>query len=217
MSSPVTPILEVPLTDEQTRIEIEKKVRADLEVQNAKDNADFQELLRKENREIVQKELASWREAQKPPTTEDIQKVLSQEYITFSIEVVMEDGARRTFTLRELPQAIEKKFFNKLKDDFIPRLTDMQGLKMDMLEKEDAIAKIRHVVESFEPAFNLIADSVALVLNPYGKEPGVDRDWVQQNISVGRMWNIIQAQISCNRLRDFFSSVFRESSRLVKN
>ena len=79
--------------------------------------------LEKRNNDVIKEGLTKlfdkWKEEQKPPSEEDIQLLLNQDYLDFTITVqVYSDDASsesKVFTIRELPQAAEIKFYKNLK------------------------------------------------------------------------------------------------------
>jgi hypothetical protein len=170
-----------------------------------------QEIITKGLREYFDK----WKEEQKPPEPADIQKLLDQEYETFTIPVdVVEAGneeegevvKRLTFTIRELPQSIEKKFYRQFKTKLVGKLQLLEAFTQSGIDKpfED---KAKAFLELFDESFDLLAETVVLCLNPFGRRKGIDMMWVQNNIGSDRQWTIIEAQMKVNRLRDFFSKV----------
>jgi uncharacterized membrane protein YheB (UPF0754 family) len=157
------------------------------------------------NTKMIQEELERIRKDYGPPKPEEIQKLLDQEYLTFVVKLPWPgQTTKREFTIQELPQSIEKQFYKQIKDQILPRAKEFAAISFNLLEGklED---KISSALEAFDPSFDILADGVVLVLNPRGEEKDITRDWVQNNISSGRMWNILEAQIMVNRMRDFFS------------
>ena len=158
-------------------------------------------------RDLVSEFWEKWKKEQEPPTPEDIQKLLSQEYVEFNISLVTEKG-KREFVIRELPQKIERKFYRQFKDqikEYGPQIQAFTQANMGASFDNQVVA----FMETFDNAFDIIADGVVLVLNPFNTDPDINRTWVQDNISSSRMWNILQAQIQVNRLRDFFSQLYQ--------
>lgn len=199
-------------TEAQLRMEIIEEVRKEFEARFLKEIADFQSTLQSKNDEFINKQIEEWREAQKPPTREEIQMLLSQEYITFDI-VIFVDETENKFVLRELPQSVEKKFFNSVKDKLLPYVAKMNAADFEAL-KQDPAEKIQAVIDTFEPALNLLADAAVLALNPKGRRTEVTREWIQDNLSTYRIWTIVLGQLQIQRLRDFFSQLSRGSNGL---
>jgi hypothetical protein len=168
--------------------------------------------VRKEYEKVMQAELTRIRtqieEEQKPPTHEDLQALLSQEYDTFTLPVNVgkTHEETKTFTIRELPQDSELKFYHQFKEKLIEKAQSLKAFTqagMDM-QFED---KAKAVLELIDESLGALADAVVIVLNPFGDDPEITRKWVQSNISSNRQWNIVEAQLKVNRIRDFFSRV----------
>lgn len=211
-----------PVTDTQSaeylRVEIEKEVQGRYAAKFAKEIEDFRTKMQADNDAALQRVIDDWKAQQQPPTVEEIHTLLSQEYLTFPVVIPWESETstekERTFTIRELPQSIEKKFYKNFKEQVISRASDLGALTFDMLEG-DVGAKITKLLEVLDPAFDLMADAVVMILNPRGKEKEISREWVQENLSSYRQWNIIYAQVQVNRLRDFFSQLSRGSKGMT--
>jgi Zn-dependent M16 (insulinase) family peptidase len=210
---------ETPIVD-SIRAQVEKEISAQYEAKFTKEIADYQKKLSDQNEEAIQKAIAEFREEQKPPSQESISQLLSQEYLTFKVKLPVEDEegkpVEKEFTIGELPQRAEKIFYRKFKEQIIPRAADVGALTFEILEG-DVAKKITSALESFEPTFDLMADACVLILNPKNKYGYLNKEWVQDNVSSYRQWNIIQAQVQVNRLRDFFSQLSRGSSKVTMN
>lgn len=164
--------------------------------------------------EGLKKYFAEWVEQQKPPEPDDIQKLLDQEYVTFHIKVQYFDDEYETksemFTIRELPQSVEKKFYKQFREKIIDKLQHLEAITQSEIDKpfED---KAKAFLTLVDESFDMLSEAVVLCLNPFGKkkinEVVLTTEWVQNNISSDRQWRIIEAQMKVNRLRDFFSKV----------
>lgn len=173
--------------------------------------------LEKKQEEIIAKGLRTYfeklKEEQKPPEAQDIQKLLDQEYETFTIPITyvkytdnVESTELMTFTVRELPQSVEKKFYRQLKEKLKGKASLLEafvqsGIDKPFEEKVDAFLSL------IDESFDLLADATLLVLNPFNRRKEITKEWVQENISSDRQWKIVEAQLKVNRLRDFFSKV----------
>src|SRR5262249_50082340 len=80
--------------------------------------------LRDEFKKAAEAELAKIREANKPPTPEALQALLSQQYLEFRIEVRDGKDSKREFVIRELPQKVEKKLYDKIRKSIVPHLKE---------------------------------------------------------------------------------------------
>ena len=182
-------------------ISFEDKLEAEL----AKSMNAYRIELATANAKMIQEELERIRKDFGPPKLEDIQKLLDQEYLTFTVLVPWPgEEKKREFTIQELPQSVEKKFYKQIKSQLLPRAKELAALSFEVLEGkvED---KISAILEAFDPSFDILAAGVVLILNPRGETKEITQEWVQDNISSSRMWNILEAQMQVNRMRDFFS------------
>lgn len=195
----------------KTRVDVRREYEQILQVWK---DTDLKELEARQN-QIITDKLAvlidKIKEEQKPPTPEDIQKLLNQDYETFSVRIMIsneEDEEPKTelFTLRELPQAAEIKFYKQFKDRLLDKSADLALFTQENIDKPFE-EKIRAFMGLFSESFDLLADTVVIVLNPFGKKKYIDREWVQNNICSDRQWNIIDAQLKVNRVKDFFSKL----------
>ena len=160
--------------------------------------------------EGIKKSIEEWKAEQKPPTHEEIQELLAQEYEQFTLPVnylgTDNEEKNESFTIRELPQAAEIKFYKQFKSKIISKVAMLQAFDQENLNAtfED---KAKAMLEIIDDGFNVLADAVVIILNPFDKNKDIDRTWVQQNISSDRQWRILEAQLKVNRLKDFFSKV----------
>lgn len=148
-------------------------------------------------------------EQQKPPSDEDIEKLLNQEYKEFNIRVDYVDGEdtrSEQFVIRELPQASEKRFFKHFREKIMVNAQALESLVQETIDQPFE-AKAKAFMDLFYESFDILAEAVVIILNPFNKKTFVTREWVQNNIGSDRQWNIVEAQIGVNRLKDFFSRV----------
>ena len=203
---------------EHLRNQIETEVKGRYDARFVRDIGEFKQKLQSENDAALQEVIKEFKKSQTPPSQDEIRLLLSQEYLTFDVEVPWESETStekiRKFTIKELPQSVEKKFYKNFKETILPRASDLGALAFDMLEGDVGL-KIKKLLETLDPGFDLMADAVVMILNPRGKEKDITREWVQDNLSSYRQWNIINAQIMINRLRDFFSQISRGSSGMT--
>jgi len=198
------------------REEFQKEYEQKFEIWKAKEFAEFKEKQDKELQEQVGKMMTKWLEEQKPPTLDDIKKLLEQEYIEVPIKIplVNDDGTSRVevFTVRELPQSVERKFYRQFKDrvkEKAPQLASFVQQNMDLPFEQ----QVSGFLDTFEGAFDLMADATVIILNPFNKKPEITAQWVADNIGSNRMYSIVLAQVEVNRLRDFFSRLFQSGQR----
>lgn len=197
---------------------LDDKIRAEYEgkllIWKKTELSDLEKNLDDQVRDMVAKFYEKWKEEQKPLTQDQITQVLSQEYVTFLIKLRPYDsGEELEFTIRELPQAIERKFYrsfsSKLKE-YGPKLNAFVQSNLG----QPVEAQISSFLDTFDNAFDIMSDTVVLCLNPFGKDERVTKQWVQDNVSSSRQFNILQAQMEVNRLRDFFSQLYRAGQKM---
>lgn len=165
----------------------------------------------------VQRAIEEWKKKLEPPTKEEVQTLLDQEYQTFSVRL---PDREKEFTLHELPQKVEKKFYARMKNAMAKLASEIEALKMHAaadgkvdlkdLGSPDTFKKVVNMMNAFDPILDVLAYAATLALNPYGEEEGITEDWVRDHLSSSRILTIVKAQAECNRMRDFFSLVSRE-------
>ena len=208
---------------EDTQADFEVRLRKDL--QKEYDSRLENEVLKishrmqEENKKVIAEALENYRKQMVPPTENDIQKLLDQEYVEFKVKlrVPSKGGEERyvdkTFTIKELPQKLEKKILKRAKDVMVPFSQDIAALSFKVLEG-DASEKLVQLMNTFEPFLDLMCDICAIVLNPYDEEEDIDTEWVKENVSSTRIFKILNAQFEVNKMRDFFSLLFQGSKLL---
>ena len=164
-------------------------------------------------RDMVGEFWEKWKAEQEPLTPQAIQQLLNQEYGQFPIKIfAARERKEHEFTIRELPQRIERKFyrqFQKRLKEYGPQLNAFAQANMGQpFEKQ-----LEAFMEAFDNAFDVLAETVILCIDPFEEEK-LTVEWVQDNISSQRMFNIIKAQMEANRLRDFFSQLYQAGQKV---
>lgn len=195
--------MEQELADRRATLEAEFDKRLTDKVREVSDQ------MQKENTKVVQEAIEKFRKEMAPPSEKDIQQLLEQEYIEFKVEVPYK-GEKRVFTLKELPHAVEKRIFKKIKTILVPFASDLAAISLNLLQG-DAAKKIVDMMNTFEPLLDCLVGICAICLNPFDEDKNITEEWVAENISSTRIVQIITAQVQCNRIRDFFSLVFQGS------
>lgn len=165
-----------------------------------------------ENKTMVTEAIEKIKKDMAPPSQEDLQKLLNQEYLTFKLDIPVTNSGKtekRTFVIRELPQAIEKRMFDTIKTTLMPFASELASLSMNLMEG-DASKKIVQLINTFEPILNLMTEIAAVCLDPFGTE-NIDANWVKDHLSSNRIAQVVTVQAQCNRLRDFFALLFQGS------
>lgn len=194
--------------DLRTKLEKEYESRLQVEV-----NKISQQMI-VENKKVVEAAIERFRKEMAPPSEQDIQKLLEQEYVEFSFEIHTGKDATKHFTIRELPIEVEKKILKKVKTILVPFATELTGISMNLLEG-DAAKKIIQLMNTFEPLLDVAVSVCTLSLNPFGEDEEVNEDWVRAHLSSTRIVKIVSAQMEANKMRDFFSLLFRNTKRLT--
>lgn len=194
------------------RLEEEYATRLQSEIQT------ISHKMQEENKRIVQEAIERMKKELTPPGPEDIQKLVTQEYVEYTIDVKYSSKSgngtmEKHFVIRELPYAIEKKMYDRIKKMVVPMASDVASLTMNMLQG-DAAEKIIKIMHTFDPVLEVMVGISQMCLNPFNEDDEVTEDWVRNNMSSARIVKVITAQIECNRMRDFFSLLFQGSKLL---
>ena len=163
------------------------------------------------NKEAMEKELERIREQNRPLTPEEMQALLSQEYLEFKVK--LRDGAgEREFVLRELPMEVETKLLQTIRRTLKDKVQQLATLEFNpgasILENlERTVAVVPGILET-------LADFAAICLDPYA-EQGITGEWIRKTIGMNRLLAIIQAQMAVGRYRDFWSRISRLTPSMV--
>lgn len=188
-------------------------VRAELEVEYAKKYEAGLDELKRINKQTIDEQFAAIKKAQEPMGKEDLDKLLSQEYLEFPcvLKVSKEGETQKVvkhFTICELPSAVEEKFYKLLKKALVPILQERENIAF-RLDKASLVEKIQIVLEASEAALDIGGELVAVILDPWEEDKTINKSWVRKNLSTQRQAAIILAQFEANKYRDFFSQGFR--------
>lgn len=203
----------------QKEIDLEAKLRAQFEVDYQKrledQIAEISKKMSEENQKIVTEAIERFRKEMVPPSEQDIKKLVEQEYMEFDFEVQVggKGSQKKTFTIRELPQSVEKKMFKKVREKLVPFAADLAGISLNLMNG-DVAQKLVQVMNTFDPMLEVMTSVCTLCLNPFGDDKEVTEEWVADHLSSTRIVKIVTAQAQCNKLRDFFSLLF-QGSKLV--
>jgi hypothetical protein len=208
-----------PVAIEEQEADIEVRIRASLQEEyNTRLESEIQKIsgeMQKENKKIVEEAITRFRKEMEPPSEEDIQKLLNQEYMEFEIDIKPRNGEKKHFVIRELSSETEKKIYKEVKRILVPFSSDLAALSMNLLEG-DAAKKIVQLMNTFEPMLDVAVNVCAICLNPFGEDEEVDEEWVRKNLSNTRIIKILSAQMEANKMRDFFSLLFHNTKLLTR-
>jgi hypothetical protein len=210
-SSAVLPELtpEQHLTEEQKqwreseRKALEARVRQELRAENDKFRKELEEKLSEQNKEMLQKVIADFKKDNTPPTPEEIQKMLDQEFLEFKGKVRL-NGSMEEFTIGELSSEAERKFLRIVKEKALPKMADFGKILLELTAGETNESKLLILWEAVDPLADAMHEAVALVLT-YSLGREVKAQVVRDNVSLNRQLIILRAQADANRVRDFFS------------
>lgn len=185
-------------------------VRKDLDVEYAKSYAAEIDLIRSESQKQIKADMEEWKLSQKPLDKEEMGVLLSQEYITFPVKVMMREDNKpvfKDFTLCELPQTLEKKFADTAERKLLKLIEAANAMDWNM--DLSTAQQLQMILSNLPEALDVASELAAICLNPWGEHPEITSKWVQDNLSTYRIANILIAQSEVNKYRDFFSNGFR--------
>lgn len=165
--------------------------------------------IKAENSKVINEKIEEFRKQATPPSPDELQKLLDQEYVTVTLKLPSEaPGAMAEYTLQELPVAAERRLLLDLKKQIGPLLKDVAALKWD--PGASMMEGIERLLEIAPGAIVALCGCCAVCLDPFG-EKKITAEWVERNVSLTRIVMVLHAQISINRYRDFLSLVSRFS------
>lgn len=156
--------------------------------------------IRRENEASIKKAIDDMRKANEPLSSEEVGKLLNQEYLEFTIKLKA-SGVEREFVIRELTVKKEKKVLDAIKKVLVVRLKEIASIEWKT--ESSNIQKIMQLVEMIPDTLDVLADCCAVCLNPEGEDAAVDKEWVLENMNTFRMTAVLQAQAQASRWRDF--------------
>jgi len=183
------------------------KIRAQAQADAAKEMATKIQELTANNTRMMEDEIKKLRESVKPPDPKQIETLLSQDYGQMTVEVMgrKADG-KKTFILRELPQASEKQMFDIIQKRVLPHLKELAAVEWAAAATQGE--KLQKVLTIIPDGLDMLAECCAICLDPF-KDEGITMDWVQANMGSARIMNIVEAQLEVSKIRDFGSAVYR--------
>lgn len=161
--------------------------------------------IRVENKKAIEEKLEEYRKSMTPPSTDELQVLLSQEFVEFKFKLI-HDGVQKDFVIRELPLQTETNIIKALRRTLAERVQEISSI--EWLPGMASIERVQKVMELVPGAIETVADCVALCLDPF-QEKSIDGKWVMRNVGSSRMMAIIHAQIQASRYRDFLSLASR--------
>lgn len=212
------PAEQLSVLKQQVQSELEPILKEELKQKNTVEIAKFKDELRQEMDAAFGKEIKKFREEEqkkkKPLTQEEIQALLTKEYITFDVKLQDEEGKSHTFTLRELPQGIELELYKGAKNITAKIVKEANQISFKVVDN-DLFQNILSLMDVFEPVQDFLAEACSICLNPPRGNPPTKKlewltpNWVKFNLSNYRIAVIITAQVEVSKMRDFFSILFQ--------
>lgn len=183
------------------------RVRAAAQAEAAKQLAQQTQELIAQNNRMMQDEVEKLRNSIKPPDPEQLEKLLSQEYGEMEFQIKMrKKNETRTFVLREMPQAAEKRFFKMVADKIVPHIKELA--QIEWAQTASRAEQVQRMLEIIPDGLDTLAECCAICLDPF-KEDSITVEWVQSNMGSNRIVNVIEAQLTVSKMRDFISAAYR--------
>lgn len=188
---------------------LKPEVRKELEVEYAKRQGELETILRGEMQVAIRDNMEAWRKEQEPLSNEDITKLVNQEYVEFAIQIRETRGAKkkRSFTIVELPKAIEKRFIHAAQSFLIPLIEQVNAA--DWKLDGSLLEQIEGLLQKSPAALDAAGELVAIILDPWEEDKDITKGWVDVNMSIPRISYVLMAQAEANKYRDFFLNGFR--------
>ena len=193
---------------------VRPEVRKELEVEYIKHRTEFETSLSEQNKATIAAALKDWEEKQKPLDSADIATLLRQEYTEFTFDVPIRGGEPKTFTLQELPQALELKFMKMLKTKLVPVIKELASTGFSIEMSESAIDQFQKILDSAPGVLSSVTELIPMCLDPWEEDDEITADWVRAHMSSYRIQTVLIGQIEVNKIRDFFSNGYRISKNL---
>jgi len=165
-------------TTQEIRRETERHYQELHLVWQAKDLVELEKKMDSQVQKGVQELFDKWQEAQKPPTKEQIEQLVKQEYATIPLELQVESPEKedefvtRSFVIRELPQTVEEEFYEIFKHQLKDHMGEINALAQKTMGQTPE-EKLRAVLELGTGGFKVMAELVRIILNPRGRKKDV--------------------------------------------
>lgn len=187
---------------------LKPEVRQELEVTYAAQYDKFTSEANIKVREQVSIKFDEWKKAQEPLDAGELKKLLSQEYEEITFPILTDNGAR-SFTIRELPKSIEKRFITLAQKTVVPLMEEKALANFRWTMDSTMADKINEILRLIPNGLDLLADIAAICLDPFEKDKTINGKWVSNNIGSARIEAIVLLQFEVNKYRDFFLHGFR--------
>lgn len=194
---------------------ITKKAIETAEARKAKELEKVVAELTTSNEKMITAELDKLRKANEPLSSEELQKLVSQEYIEFQVSVNVRGHKngngivhteKRDFVICEVSARVEQKFLKAIKKTLADNIKEIAAIDWSGM---GGIERLQRVIDVVPTALDTLASCVALCLDPHGEDKEIDGDWVLEHLQISQMIGVLQLQAEANRWRDFFSLASR--------
>jgi hypothetical protein len=182
------------------------RISQQAEAQKAKKLAEEVDQLRSGNEKQLRETINNIQKQMAPPDEKQLEKLLTQEYMTMTVPVEVAGGSKRDFVIRELPQFYEKRIVDIISRRLMPFLKDVQAI--DFKSTGTVADRLTKVITVIPEAFDALAEVCAVALDPRETD-GINVDWVQKNLASHRIAAIVEAQFVVSKIRDFMSAAYR--------
>jgi hypothetical protein len=183
-----------------------KLATASAEAAKAKELNQIVTELTAQNKKILDAKIEEYRKALTPPTAEELQKLLTQEFVTFQLKL-RAGSAMRDFVIGELPMAAESRLMKMLNRTLGERLQEIS--RIDWKSSNTVLDRVVKICEMIPGAMDTVADCCAVALDPTGEDNSITGEWVRNNLGMSRIASIVMAQMEAGRYRDFLSLLSR--------
>jgi len=207
---------EVMESNDEKEITLRMKLQAEFDTRLENEVSEITKKLIDENNKNFTAQMKKIREEMAPPAEADIQKMLDQEYLEFKFKLVIRKGEsqrEKDFVIRELSQKAEKRMLKAIKTILVPVASEMQSISLNILDG-DVAKKLIHLMNTFEPMLDVLAELAAISLDPYEEDEEVSGEWVKENLSSTKIVKVVTGQMEANYMRDFLSLLFRGTKLL---
>jgi hypothetical protein len=183
---------------------LKPEVRKELEIDYAKKQAELQTELRAETTRLVKEHMENWRKEQAPLSSEEMAKLLSQDYIEIPFPIKELRGKRKVhnFIICELPEIVEKKFVKAAQSFLIPVMEQINASEWHL--DGSLLEQVTALLQKSPAVLDAAVSLATIVLNPWDEHKDITEQWVSENLSTPRICTVIMAQMEANRYRDFF-------------
>ena len=187
---------------------LKPEVRQELEAEYATKYDEFVLGANQATKDAVAAKFEEWKKSQEPLNTEELKKLISQEYEEIQVKIPSEDGVK-LFTIREVPKSVEKRLVALAKNTLVPLLEEKALANFKWSFDSSMSEKINTLLGLVPNSLDVLASICAICLDPFEKDKDINPQWVSEHLSTARIQAIVLLQFEVNKYRDFFLHAFR--------